>query len=328
MKEPEPASFDLPPALSTLAPTHDWMYDFIWWVSAVFFVAIIVPMVWFCVRYWRGRRHHAIPTGHNMPLEIAWTLAPLILLAFLFHRGFMGYMEGVVAPKDAEEIRVRGMQWNWEFEYPNGHVAQNELTVPVHKPVKLIMSSSDVLHSFFVPAFRVKRDVVPGMYTSLWFEATQKGDAQVFCAEYCGAPEGATGNAGHSSMLATIHVVSGQQYKTFLEEAGGPPSECSDAPDPKACWGDKLYTEQGCNACHNTGGEMERPAPNWKGVWGTKETLTDGTTVTVDRNYVRESILQPQAKIVKGYQNVNMPPFRLNDKQIDAIVAYIKSLKE
>jgi cytochrome c oxidase subunit 2 len=324
----EPASFDLPPALSTHAETVDWMYNFIWWLSAGFFILITGLVVFFCIRYHRSRGHKATPTGHNMPVEIAWTFLPIILLVFLFHEGFQGYMAGVVAPEDSVEVRVRGMQWNWEFEYPNGVVSMNELKVPVNRPVKLIMSSSDVIHSFFVPEFRIKRDVVPGMYTTQWFEATEQGEIQAFCTEYCGAPPGTEGNQGHSNMLATINVVSQAEYDKFLEEGPPMPSECEGAQNPQACWGEKLYTGNGCNACHQVGGEVQQPAPNWKGLFGREEKLMSGETVVADRNYIRESILQPQAKIVKGYSNVNMPPYRLSDKQIDALIAYMKSLDE
>ena len=219
------------------------------------------------------------------------------------------------------------MSWwrrgNWEFEHENGMTQLNELTVPEKTPIKLVMSSSDVLHSFYIPDFRVKKDVVPGMYTSLWFEATKKGDVQVYCTEYCGAPPGAEGNAGHSSMLAKIHVVSRDEYAKFLAE--GPPIPAGLSP---AQWGEQLYSQNGCKTCHNVDGFTKLPAPNFKGLWNRQERFTDGSAVTVDENYIRESILQPQAKIVAGYQNILMPPYRLPEKQLDAIIAYIKSLEK
>ncbi|MFW6067125.1 MAG: cytochrome c oxidase subunit II [Myxococcota bacterium] len=324
----EPASFDLPPALSTLAADVDWLYDFIWWWSAFFFVLITALVILFVVRYRRSKGHKAEPTGHNTPLELAWTFLPLILLVYLFHEGFDQYMQGIVAPADAVEVRVRGMQWSWEFEHENGATQTNELFVPANRPVKLVMSSSDVLHSFFVPAFRIKRDVIPGQYTTLWFEATEKGEAQVYCAEYCGAPEGTKGNSGHSAMLASIKVMPQDEWETKVEQLGGPPPECEDADNPAACWGESLFTEQGCNACHSTEGDAQQPAPNFAGLWGKEEPLASGETVTVDENYIRESILQPQAKIVDGYTGVVMPPFRFKDKEVDAMIAYIKQLSE
>lgn len=313
--------------MSAFAREVDWLYDFIWWWSAFFFVLITALVVWFVVKYRRRPGHRAEPTGHNTPLELTWTFLPVILLVFLFHKGFQQYMEGMVAPADALEVRVRGMQWNWEFEYENGGVDMNELVVPVDTPIKLVMSSSDVLHAFFVPEFRVKRDVVPGQYTSLWFEADETGTAPIYCAEYCGAPEG-EGNVGHSDMLGTVRVVPREEYEQHIEAIFEPPEECEDADNPQACWGEILFTENGCNACHNVDGVTQQPAPNFVGLWQAERPLTTGETVVADENYIRESILQPQAEIVAGYEAVMMPPFRLNDKEIDAVIAYIKELSE
>ncbi len=328
----------LPPQMSTLAADVDYLYNFIYWVSVVSFVLITGFMVFYVVKYRRRPGVKSVPTGHNTVLEIAWTFSPLILLAYLFHAGFQGFMHGAVAPVDALEIRVRGMQWNWEFEYPNGTVVMNELQVPVNRPVKLIMSSADVLHSFFVPEFRIKRDVVPGMYTSLWFEAThttpEDRPITVFCAEYCGAPVGIgdgtveTGrNSNHSTMLATLKVVPNDQFERFLLEGPPPDPECVGKPNEAACWGEKLYTKNGCNACHSTQPNVNQPAPSWATLWGAQRTFVDGGTVTADENYIAESIRSPQAHIVQGYAGINMPPFRLPDRQVDAIIAYMRSLR-
>jgi cytochrome c oxidase subunit II len=324
----EPASFDLPPAMSTIAPEVDWLYDFIWWWSAFFFVVITALVVLFVVKYRRRPGVRAEPTGHNTPLELAWTFLPLILLVFLFHKGFQQYMDGMVAPADSLEVRVRAMQWSWEFEYENGGVDMNELWVPVNTPVKLVMSSSDVLHAFFVPEFRVKRDVVPGQYTSVWFEATYEGTAPIYCAEYCGAPQGAVGNAGHSAMLGTVKVVSREEYEKHIEAIFEPPEECKDADNPQSCWGERLFSQYGCNACHAVDGERQQPAPNLAGLWQRQRALSTGESVVADENYIRESILMPQAKIVGGYESIMMPPFRLNDKEIDAVIAYVKELSK
>ncbi len=328
----------LPPQMSTIAADVDWLYYLIYWVSVVSFVLITGFMVYYVVKYRRRPGVKSEPTGHNTVLEIAWTFSPLILLAYLFHAGFQGYMRGVVAPVDSLEIRVRAMQWNWEFEYPNGTVVMNDLMVPVNRPVKLIMSSSDVLHSFFVPEFRVKRDVVPGMYTSLWFEATHEtADGEpltVFCTEYCGAPVGIGDgtveggrNSNHSTMLATLNVVSSERFEAFLREGPPPPQECEGTPNPAACWGEKLYVANGCRACHSTQPGVNAPAPSWATLWGAERRFTDGTSMTADENYIMQSIREPQAHIVEGYAGVNMPPFRLADRQIDAIIAYMRSLR-
>lgn len=331
----EPASFDLPPAASTIAESHDFMYDLIWWGSMVFLVVITAAAVWFSIRYHRSKGHKPMPTGHNMPLEIGWTFIPILPLIYLFHAGFAGYMEGMIAPENAIEVRVRGAQWQWEFSYPNGATESDTLTVPVDEPVKLVMSSSDVLHSFFVPAFRVKRDVVPGMYTTLWFEATDEGEYQVYCAEYCGAPEGVEGNAGHSAMWAKVNVVSRDEYDTHvkdLAEAGmKPPEECEGTEDPMACWGETLYSDKGCNACHSTDGTA-LAGPSWQGIWGAQEALAGGESVTVDENYIRESIRQPQAKVVAAFADKGqMPPYpeaSVTEPEVDAIIAFIKSLQK
>ncbi|MEM1417003.1 MAG: cytochrome c oxidase subunit II, partial [Myxococcota bacterium] len=180
MTEPQ-GTIQLPPQLSTIAPEVDAMYYAIYWISVAFAVAIFVAMGYFLVKYKREPGRKAVPTGHNTFIEVFWTFTPVLLLLWLFIEGFNGYVKMSVAPEDSVEVRVRGMQWNWEFEHAGGVIDDlNKMKVPVDTPVKLIMSSSDVLHSFFVPGFRVKRDVVPGMYTTLWFEGTTQ-TAEVAC---------------------------------------------------------------------------------------------------------------------------------------------------
>ncbi len=333
MTKPE-GTLQLPPQMSTLAPQVDFLYYVIFWVSVVFFVAIVGVMVWYTIRYRRRSGVKPQPTGHNTPLEIAWTFLPLLLLGYLFHEGFKGYVFGAVAPDEAIEIRVRGMQWNWEFEHPPGIIELNTLQVPVHEPIKLVMSSSDVLHSFFVPSLRIKRDVVPGMYTSMWFEATSLTSKEkpltIFCTEYCGAPLGidnsALPNTNHSTMLASLNVVTRKAYMKFLEEGPPMPAECDGNPNPAACWGEKLRVSAGCQSCHAVDGVTNAPGPNWKGLFGATRKFVDGKSQTADENYIATSIREPQSQIVSGYANVNMPPYRLSDKQIDAIIAYMRSL--
>lgn len=358
MTQPQ-GTVQLPPQLSTIAPEVDAMYYAIYWISVASFVAIVGAMLYFAYKYRRRPGHEAKPAGHATVLEITWTVAPIFLLAWLFHAGFVTYLHGSVAPEDARDIRVRGMQWNWEFEHEGGVIDElNVLKVPVGHPVRLIMSSSDVLHSVFIPAFRVKRDVVPGMYTTLWFEATHETEERtceqdadcpeahfcgrenngvrtcalpLFCAEYCGAPQGIQDSAGrntnHSTMLAEVRVVSQEAYDAFLLEGPPPPAQCATAEDSDACWGEDLYLKNGCNACHSVDGSRA-PGPTWQGLWGSSRQFADGTAAAADENYIRESILQPQAKIVTGYGGVNMPPYRLSDRQIDAIIAYMRTLSE
>lgn len=342
MNRPQ-ATLQMPPQMSTIAPEVDSLYYFIYWLSVVSFVLIVGVMLIYVWKYRRQPGVKAQPAGHNTALEIFWTFTPLLVLGYLFHAGFKTYLREAVSPPDAIEIRVVAKQWSWDFVHPNGTPQTNELTVPVHRPVKLIMSSYDVLHSFYVPEFRVKRDVVPGMFSTVWFEATHEtGDAPVtlFCAEYCGAPSGiqapaerAEGhmidnqNSNHSTMLARIHVVSQDAYDTLMREGPPPPPECASASNPDACWGEKLYRASGCSGCHSTQPGNNVPAPSWAGIWGQTRTFEDGTSTTGDENYIRQSILEPQARIVQGFTAVRMPAGRFSDRQMGALIAYIRSLR-
>jgi cytochrome c oxidase subunit 2 len=335
----EPATFQLPEQMSTVAPDIDWLYYFIYWLSVVLFVLIVGFMVYWAIKYRERKGHKPAPTGHNVPLEIAWTIAPIFLLAFLFHKGFVGYMDMSIAPAGSMEIRVNAKQWGWEFVYPNGG-SDKELHVPVHKPVKLVMGSADVLHSFFVPALRVKRDVVPGMFTTVWFEATHTGQDDIMCAEYCGGrSKDANGNelpfeqmTGHWSMHSMIHVETEEDFTKYLLGIGDKCAAytvkgqvCPNSVLVEA--GSGLYAKKGCVACHTTSG-AKLVGPSWKGIFG-KEEATDHGMVKVDEAYIRESILDPQAKVVTGFPPT-MPPFRgqISDQEIDELTAYIKSLKD
>jgi cytochrome c oxidase subunit 2 len=345
-----PATYQLPEQMSTVAADIDWLYYFIYWLSVVLFVAIVGAMVYWAIKYRERKGHKAEPTGHNLPLEIAWTIAPLFVLVFLFHKGFQGYLDLDIAPANAMEIRVNAKQWSWEFVYPNGG-SSDKLHVPLHKPVKLVMASADVIHSFFAPALRVKRDVVPGMYTTVWFEATHTGKDDIFCTEYCGGrsngPNGELpyqpsedkdnpyppGQAtGHWAMHSMVYVETPDDFAKFMKSIGDPcdPFLSQGKPCPAdvaAVQGQKLYASKGCVACHTTTG-ARLVGPTWKGIWGKAES-TDKGEVKVDENYVRESILDPQAKLVTGFPPT-MPTFRgqISDAEIDEIIAFIKSLKD
>jgi cytochrome c oxidase subunit 2 len=321
--------------MSTVAGDVDWLYYFIYWLSVVLFVGIVGAMVYFAWKYRARKGHEAEPTGHNLPLELAWTVAPIFILVFLFHKGFQGYMDMTVAPANALVVKVNARQWGWEFVYPNG-MTDNELHVPVHKPVKLLMASSDVIHSFFVPALRVKRDVVPGLYTSLWFEATHVGTDHVVCAEYCGGrSKDSSGEelpfaqmTGHWSMHSTIHLETEEDFTKYL--VGGDVWCTSGQPCAESVLvarGAKVYEKKACIGCHTTSG-AKLVGPSWKGIWG-KDEATDHGPVKVDEAYIRESILEPQAKVVAGFPPT-MPSFsgQISDEEIDEIIAYIKSLKE
>jgi cytochrome c oxidase subunit II len=238
---------------------------------------------------------------------------PLFLVIAIFVWGFKGFVNLRTVPKDALEIHVQAQKWSWLFTYPNGYT-DTELHVPVDRDVRVIIQSTDVLHSLFIPAFRVKMDAVPGRYTDLWFNATKTGAFPIFCTEYCGT--------AHSDMLSQTIVHEPGGYERWLEEA----DRAREQMDPVEL-GQQLYTQQGCATCHSTDGSV-RVGPTWKGIFGATHAMTDGTRVVVDENYLRESILQPQARIREGFAP-SMPTYqgRLKDFEITALIEYIKTLQ-
>ncbi len=306
----------VPEVASNLASKVDAVLWFITVISLVFFIIISFFLIYFAVRYRRRQENEETPyiTGSHV-LETIWTIIPSFLLLVIFAYGFVVYKDMRTPPQDSLEITVTGKQWLWLFAYNTGKTTLNELYVPEGRPVKLVMKSDDVLHSFYVPAFRVKQDLVGGMYTDLWFTPTKAGTYELFCAEYCGT--------GHSAMLGKVIVMSPQEYEKW--EKGEEEKAVSSLPPAEL--GKKLYTERGCNACHSIDGST-LVGPTWKGLYGHEVDLQDGAKVTVNENYIRESILEPQAQLVKGY-TPTMPSFRgvLSDEDITGIIAYIKSLK-
>lgn len=309
----------LPEEASDLASRVDSVIWFVTIISLVSFVLVTVLLVYFAVKYRRRAEGEETPyiTGNHF-LEALWTVIPSILVMAIFAYGFVVFKHMRTPPADALEINVVGRQWLWQFQYDNGRSTLNELYVQQDRPVKLIMRSEDVIHSFFAPTFRVKQDLVGGMYTYLWFTPTKVGVFDLFCAEYCGT--------GHSAMLAKIYVMSPEAYERWEKGEGVKEGE-KVASLPTAEQGEKLYKERGCNACHSVDG-TNLVGPTWKGLFGHEVVLQDDTKVTADENYIRKSILEPQAQMVKGYQPV-MPSFKgiLSDEDISAIIAYIKTLK-
>ncbi len=306
----------LPEAASTVAGEVDALFYFIFYASLFFFVLVTSAMVYFAFRYRkRGKRVLTSSISHNTALEVTWTVIPTILVFVIFIWGFKDFLNLHVVPRGATEIKVTGQKWFWSFDYPEGLSVVNELTVPVNKPIKLLMASKDVIHSFYVPSFRVKMDVVPNRYSIIWFEATQPGEYNLFCTEFCGK--------GHSEMIGKVNVVTEEEYEDWLLE-NADPSEGLTMEE----FGAKLYKSKACVTCHTIDGTASQ-GPSFLGIYGKNEQLTDGSSVLVDENYLRESFLNPAAKIVKGYQPV-MPPYQglLNDKEVDALIAYIKSLSQ
>jgi cytochrome c oxidase subunit 2 len=312
----ELGSFWLPKQSSTLAPEIDSSFNFVLYVCLVFFVGIVAAALWFAIRYRKRKGNTIATTGldHSLKLEVTWTILPAILLLGLFMVGFKGFVSAHVAPADALEVKVTAEKWMWTFSYPDGTVTTNELGVPKDRPVKLIMSSKDIVHSFYVPEFRVKQDVVPGAYTLIWFQATEAKEVALLCAEYCGT--------GHSDMLGKVTAMDESKFKEWLANGGS----AGDPKMPPAERGKMLFNQKSCSNCHSVDGTRIQ-GPSLKGVFGRNEQLEGGANVLVDENYIRESLMDPQAKIVKGYPG-SMPTFRglLKDKDVDAIIAYLKTV--
>jgi cytochrome c oxidase subunit 2 len=310
----------LPTQASTIAPGYDLLFWVITYLCVFFFVLIIGAGTYFVFKYRYRGGEHKVDTNHthNTMLELPWSVLPLVLCLGLFAWGFKLYLDFAIAPKDAIEIRVTGQKWVWNFEYDNGAVSSKEFAVPLNKPVKLIMTSRDVLHSFFIPAFRTKMDVVPGRYTTLWFQATQAGPQQVYCTEYCGT--------SHSDMLAKVYVLPEKEYEAWVEKHRDDPNA---TPADK---GKKLFNGKGgCVACHAVAADQAMPniGPKLWQVFGRAEKMTDGSQVTVDENYVRESIEYPNKQTVAGFAAGAMPTFKgvLSDQEISDLIAYLKTLK-
>ncbi len=329
------------PQASTVAASHDVFYTVIFWFSTVSLGGVTLAMIYFMIRYRRGKSDpDKTPyiEGHTIS-EVSICVVLFVIVMGIFYWGWVDYKHIITPPANSLEINVTARQWSWEFEYTNGRKLGNELVVPKGRPVRLLMGSADVLHSFYVPNFRLKQDIVPGAYTSLWFEAIEVGDHQIYCAEYCGT--------AHSKMLATLKVLEPDEYDRWQMQweygrklgvgeapasaaAGKSPDATATAPaagEDMAGRGQRLYAEKGCNACHSTTGAAG-VAPSFQGLYNNEREFADGSKTTADENYLRESMMDPQKRLVKGFPGI-MPTFRgqLTDDEINALVAYIKSLK-
>jgi len=300
-----------PPNASTVATEMDALYFFIVAVCTFFAVVVTLLVVFFTLRFKRRDEHDVGADIHgSLALELGWTFIPFVLAMVMFGWGAKVFFDLSRPPRDAMEIFVVGKQWMWKIQHPDGTREINQLHVPIGRPVRITLGSEDVLHDFSLPAFRVKMDAVPGRLTTLWFEATKVGTYHIFCAEFCGT--------NHSGMIGEVFAMEPHDYEAWL--AGG---RTTGTPVEN---GERLFTDLVCITCHKT--DSTGRGPSLVGVFGSTVELADGRTVVADENYFRESIMNSQAKVVKGYQPI-MPPFQglVSEENLLQLIAYIKTLK-
>ncbi|MDX2131684.1 MAG: cytochrome c oxidase subunit II [Planctomycetota bacterium] len=341
------------PSATMAGRETDEMFIWLWWFCVVWFVGLMALMAYWVVKY-RRRPGKIAPMSpsHNTRLEIAWTVIPSLFLVYMFFKGFKGYIGQLLAPGDAIVMNVTGAKWYWQLTYPNG--AESPATArpgakdipvfyfPAKTNIQLKMQSKDVLHAFWVPDFRVKQDVIPNRFTTLWFNAEgpgpgaavhptpSEGSAEakrtdvialagvpytehiLFCAEYCGTE--------HSEMAALIRIVPDDAYRRWVEAIGTPS-------DPVEL-GRKQWRLK-CASCHTIDGSPNT-GPTWLNAYGATHEMTNGEQVTVDDAYILESIMEPSKRVVKGFENGNMPSFRglLTPTQVDGIIQFMKSISD
>jgi cytochrome c oxidase subunit 2 len=301
-----------PEQASNFAPSVDGLMTFLILVSVGFSVLITAAIVFCFFKFHRKSKNEiGVPIHGDLRLEAMWIVVPALLALAMFSWGAVVYVDYRHAPQDTLDVYVIGKQWMWKVQQPNGRREINELHVPTGRNIKLILASEDVIHDFFVPAFRVKMDVVPGHYNTMWFRPTKPGRYHFFCSQYCGT--------NHAVMGGWVTVMDPSDYAAWLSGSTG-----GDV-DPVVA-GEKLFVEKACATCHLGNGTGRAPSLN--GVFGGTVRLADGSTVTADEGYIRESILDPPAKIVAGYQPL-MPSFQgqLTEEQILSLTSYIKSLQ-
>ena len=300
-----------PEAASTVASDVDHLYIYLLLVSTVMTVLIFGTIFVFAVKY-RRRSNDEVPAPihGSLKLEITWSIIPFLIMLTFFWWGAKIFFLNATPPPNSMDVYVVGKQWMWKMQYPGGQREINELHVPVGRPVKITLASEDVIHSFFIPAFRIKHDVVPGRYDTMWFTATKPGRYHLFCAEYCGTE--------HSGMVGWVTVMSPADYEAWLNGGGNVGT--------MAQQGEQLFEQIGCSSCHLT--ERQGRGPNLRGVYGSQVQLTDGRFAKVDDAFIRESILNPNGKILQGYRPDVMPSFQgqVSEEQILQLNAYIKSL--
>ena len=318
----------LPVAASTYSADIDWLYYYIYYISLFFTIVIVCVMVFFVLRHRQtDRAGYAHGATHNTPLELFWTFPPVVIVLTFFVFGFNGYLDMETPPGNPYQIVTTGSKWQWGFQYPGGGSSNQELLVPDGQPIELILRSTDVIHSVYIPAFRIKKDVVPGRYNRMWFQTEGldlKGEKfaefDLYCTEYCGQ--------GHSQMLGTVKVYEPDYYvKVIVPEVleRFPKAEDYDMKLPDL--GRKVADNLGCFQCHTYDTPQGGQGPSWVNLYGKTQTMVNGETITADAAYIRESILQPGAKIVPGWANA-MTPYegRIREGQTLAIIEFMKSI--
>jgi cytochrome c oxidase subunit 2 len=313
-------------SFSDITDAVNFTFLFILVISVVLLLLITVLMVTFVIKYHRKR--HPVPAqvkSHAL-LEIIWTVVPTLLALGMFYYGWIGYKLMRTPPPGAMEVTATARMWSWQFDYENGKQSA-ELYVPLGTPVKVNLESADVIHSFYVPAYMVKMDVVPGMTNFVWFEPDEEGEFDIFCAEYCGQR--------HSYMLSKVVVIPEREFSAWVEEGVMAQDDVSDEDLSEEdrirrlqMRGEQIAVVKGCNACHTVDG-TQLVGPSYKGLFGKTETvITDGQPreIVVDEEYIRRSILEPNADLVEGFQPL-MPPQAMTDEEIEAVIEYIKTMK-
>ncbi len=306
-------TFWMPPQASEMAGEVDWLFFFIFWICVFFFGLVLVLLVVFSWKYrYREGQPMLDAPKHNTALELTWTFIPTVIVIVIFFYGFKDYLHMVVPPPDAYEVDVTAHMWDYTFTYPNGQISNDtNLHIPINTPVVFVMSSTDVLHGFYMPVFRIKKDIVPGRYNRLWVQATKLGTFDIFCTQYCGQD--------HSSMRRKVIVETRDDFVRWVNNLSGgnmtPPER-----------GHFLWTTRGCNSCHSVDGTATGKAPTWKDLYGTQVQTMDGMH-PADENYLYDVIRHPNVHPIAGFQPI-MPPTDglVNDKDIADIVAYIKTL--
>ena len=298
-----------PPEASKIAPQMDALYFFMVLVSLVGLTIVILLVTAFSVLYSKKRHPVAVQIEGSTLLEATWTIIPLGLFLIMFVWGALIYFRVYTPPANAMNIYVVGKQWMWKAEHPGGQHEINALHIPMGRPIQLTLISQDVFHSFSIPAFRVKREAIPGRYTSVWFEATQPGTYHLFCTQYCGTE--------HSHMIGEITVLSPEDYKKWTEESTSGMSLAQN--------GERLFASLSCNVCHN--GRADARGPSLANVYGSQLTLTNGQKTIADEAYLREAILNPSEHVTQGFAPI-MPTYQgqVSEDGVIALVEYIKNL--